>query len=119
MSSKQQQAALLAVAMQLVGCVCAVMLALCAALGVTLMREGHYAASLQKGEYFDYVQIFGQLFLHVKQYSPGLFLVYIYNVSAPPSALPVRILHQNHNFPPIFLAQKETYAYICSAKEQW
>ena len=44
MSSKQQQAALLAVAMQLVGCVCAVMLALCAALGVTLMREGHYAA---------------------------------------------------------------------------
>lgn len=56
MSSKQQQAALLAVAMQLVGCVCAVMLALCAALGVTLMREGHYAASLQKGEYFDYVQ---------------------------------------------------------------
>ena len=56
MGSKQRQAAVLAVAMQLVGCVCAVMLAVCAALGLTLMREGHYAASLQKGGYFDYVQ---------------------------------------------------------------
>ena len=60
------------------------------------------------------MQIFGQLFLHVKQYSPGRFLVFLYNVSAPPSALPVRILHQNHNFPTIFLAQKKTYAYLCS-----
>ena len=34
------------------------------------------------------------------------------NVSAPPSALPVRILHQKPQLSPIFLAQKETYAYI-------
>lgn len=61
------------------------------------------------------MQIFGQLFLRVKQYSPGLFLVYIYNVSAPPSALPVRILHQNHNFFPISLAPSDSYAYLCSA----
>ena len=61
------------------------------------------------------MQIFGQLFLHVKQYSPGRFLIFLYNVSAPPSALPVKILHQNRNFFPISLAPSDSYAYLCSA----
>ena len=63
------------------------------------------------------MQIFGQLFLHVKQYSPGRFLVFLYNVSVPPSALPVKILHQNRNFFPISLAPSDSYAYICSGLE--
>lgn len=56
MSSKQRQAEVLALAMQFVGCLCAVMLAICAALALTVQREGHYAASLQKGDYFAYAQ---------------------------------------------------------------
>lgn len=59
------------------------------------------------------MQIFWQLFLHVKQYPPGLFFIYN-NVSDPPSAIHVRILHPNRNFFPISLAQKKTYAYLCS-----
>lgn len=49
----------------------------------------------------------------------SLSIYIIYNVSAPPSALPVRILHQNRNFFPISLAPSDSYAYLCSAKEQW
>lgn len=43
------------------------------------------------------------------------FSLYIYNVSDPPSAIHVRILHPNRNFFPISLATSDSYAYICSA----
>ena len=46
----------------------------------------------------------------------SLSIYIIYNVSAPPSALPVKILHQNRNFFPISLAPSDSYAYLCSAK---
>lgn len=37
----------------------------------------------------------------------SLSIYIIYNVSAPPSALPVKILHQNRNFPPFSLRKKK------------
>ena len=45
---KQAAAARLAVAVQLVGSVCALLLAVCLALSFTLLREGHFAACLKK-----------------------------------------------------------------------
>lgn len=42
------------------------------------------------------------------------FYLYIYNVSDPPSAIHVRILHPNRNFFPISLATSDSYAYLCS-----
>jgi hypothetical protein len=53
---------------------------------------------------------------HINGVLRGFSLLIYNNVSAPPSALPVRILYQKQQLSPIFLAQKETYAYICSAK---
>lgn len=44
---KQAAAARLAVAVQLVGSVCALLLAVCLALSFTLLREGHFAACLK------------------------------------------------------------------------
>ena len=49
--------------------------------------------------------------------TPPFPCLYIYNVSAPPSALPVKILHQNRNFFPISLATSDSYAYLCSANK--
>lgn len=51
----QAAAARLAVAVQLVGSVCAVLLAVCLALSFTLLREGHFAACLEKSGYLDTV----------------------------------------------------------------
>ena len=45
---KRAAAARLAVAVQLVGSVCALLLAVCLALSFTLLREGHFAACLKK-----------------------------------------------------------------------
>ena len=50
---KQAAAARLAVAVQLVGSVCALLLAVCLALSFTLLREGHFAACLKKSGYLD------------------------------------------------------------------
>ena len=45
------------------------------------------------------------------------FFPYIYNnVSAPPSALPVRILHQNNNFPPFSLRKKKLMRIFAALK---
>ena len=52
---KQAAAARLAVAVQLVGSVCALLLAVCLALSFTLLREGHFAACLKKSGYLDTV----------------------------------------------------------------
>lgn len=48
-------AARLAVAVQLVGGICGLLLALCLALSFTLLREGHFAACLEKSGYLDTV----------------------------------------------------------------
>lgn len=53
---KQAAAARLAVAVQLVGSVCALLLAVCLALSFTLLREGHFAACLKKSGYLDTVR---------------------------------------------------------------
>ena len=52
---KQAAAARLAVAVQMVGSVCALLLAVCLALSFTLLREGHFAACLKKSGYLDTV----------------------------------------------------------------
>ena len=52
---KQAAAARLAVAVQLVGSVCTLLLAVCLALSFTLLREGHFAACLKKSGYLDTV----------------------------------------------------------------
>ena len=52
---KQAAAARLAVAVQLVGSVCALLLAVCLALSFTLLREGHFAVCLKKSGYLDTV----------------------------------------------------------------
>ena len=44
-----------AAAVQLVGSVCALLLAVCLALSFTLLREGHFAACLKKSGYLDTV----------------------------------------------------------------
>lgn len=56
MHSKQKTAAVLQVLVQFTGCFCAVLLAVCLALQLTLLKEGHYAASLEKSGYLGYVQ---------------------------------------------------------------
>ena len=53
---KQAAAARLAVAVQLVGSVCALLLAVCLALSFTLLRKGHFAACLKKSGYLDTVR---------------------------------------------------------------
>ena len=57
------------------------------------------------------MQIFGQLFLHVKQYSPRLFFIYIYNVSAPPSVLFMSDFNTKFDGK---IAGTEKCTYICS-----
>ena len=52
---KEAAAARLAVAVQLVGSVCALLLAVCLALSFTLLREGHFAVCLKKSGYLDTV----------------------------------------------------------------
>ncbi len=44
---------------------------------------------------------------HINGVLRGFSLLIYNNVSATPSVLYVKILHQNHNFPTIFLAQKK------------
>lgn len=56
MHSKQKSAAVLQVLVQFTGCFCAVLLAVCLALQLTLLKEGHYAGSLEKSGYLGYVQ---------------------------------------------------------------
>ncbi len=56
MHSKQKTAAVLQVLVQFTGCFCAVLLAVCLALQLTLLKEGHYAKSLEKGGYLAYAQ---------------------------------------------------------------
>ena len=56
MHSKQKTAAILQVLVQFTGCFCAVLLAVCLALHLTLLKEGHYMGSLEKSGYLGYVQ---------------------------------------------------------------
>lgn len=54
--TSRRQASLLSAVLQAVGCICAVLLAVSAALSLTLLRQGHFAACLQDSGYTDYVR---------------------------------------------------------------
>lgn len=85
------------------------------------LRTEFFLTPANEAEYMMALQFLEERTAVINQHINGVlrgFSLLIYNnVSAPPSALPVRILYQKQQLSPIFLAQKETYAYLCSANK--
>lgn len=86
------------------------------------LRTEFFLTPANEAEYMMALQFLEERTAVINQHINGVlrgFSLLIYNnVSATPSVLYVKILHQNHNFPTIFLAQKKTYAYICSGLQR-
>lgn len=87
------------------------------------LRTEFFLTPANEAEYMMALQFLEERTAVINQHINGVlrgFSLLIYNnVSATPSVLYVKILHQNNNFFPISLAPSDSYAYLCSAKEQW
>ena len=85
------------------------------------LRTEFFLTPANEAEYMMALQFLEERTAVINQHINGVlrgFSLLIYNnVSAPPSALYVRILHPNRNFFPISLATSDSYAYLCSGLE--